>query len=470
MISNMNITLIEPASSDWHVFSDFPLPRLGLPIVSAILKNEGHNTRIFCEDLLPIDWDFVFSSDLVGISTITSTAPRAYKIASTIKERGIPVVIGGPHATFRPEEALTCGHYVIHQEGEETIKELVSALSNGCNLSDIQGLSYIEDGQFRHNPKRQLLKDLDNIPFPDIQAISGYEKMPIIPITTSRGCPFNCSFCSVTPMFGKGYRMKSIESVISEIEWRKPNSIFFYDDNFTASPERTKRFLEELARKDLSPKNWTAQTRIDIAKDKELLTLMKKTNCFFVYVGFESVNPGSLKEYRKGQTIDEIKEGIEALHKAGIRIHGMFVLGSDEDKVKTIRETEEFAKGYKIDTVQFLILTPLPGTKTFDDFDKAGRIFTYDWSLYDGMHCVYEPKNMTPYQLQLGNIKALRKFYSFRSVIKLILKLKFLNALFRYYGRRLSRKWEKKHKETLKRLKAFSIELAKKKERFFKKF
>lgn len=463
----MKITLIEPASPDWHVFSDFPLPRLGLPILSSILKREGHSVTIFCEDLSPIDYEKVYSSDLVGISITTSTAPRGYKIAREFKEMGIPVIFGGPHATFRPEEALTYGHYCIRQEGEETIKELLSALGNGGDFSKINGLSYIEDGKFRHNPDRPLLCDLDTIPFPDIDAIVGNGRMGIFPIQTSRGCPFNCSFCSVTPMFGRIYRTRSIDSVVSEIEYRKQRSIFFYDDNFTFDKDRTKTLLEKILKKGISPKNWTAQVRIDVVKDKELLKLAKMTNCLFFYVGFESVNPGTLKEYKKGQTIEEIKEGIEIIHKFDIRIHGMFVLGSDSDKEETIKETVEFAKRYKIDTVQFLILTPLPGTKTFDDLDKGGRIFTYDWSLYDGMNVVYKPKNMTPYQLQLGNIKALRKFYSLRSIIKLFLKFKFLNAILRYYGRRLRKKWEVKHKKALEKLKLFSQELLKKKRCIF---
>lgn len=459
----MNITLIEPGSPDWHVFSDFPLPRLGLPIISSILKKEGHSVDIFCEDLSEINYKKAYSSDLIGISTITSTAPRAYKIAREFKEMGIPVTIGGPHATFRPEEALTYGHYCVRQEGEETIKELVEALENKGELSNIKGLSYIDDGKFKHNPDRPLLCELDSIPFSDIDGIIGHERMRIFPIQTSRGCPFNCSFCSVTPMFGKKYRMRSIDSVIAEIEYRKQRDIFFYDDNFASDKERTKRLLEKMAQLGISPKSWTAQVRIDVAKDEELLKLAKTTHCLFFYIGFESINPESLKEYKKGQTLGEIKEGIEIIHRFGMRIHGMFVLGSDSDKEETIRETVDFAKRHKIDTVQFLILTPLPGTRTFNELDREGRIFTYDWSLYDGMNVVYQPKNMTPYQLQLGNMKALRKFYSLRSIIKLFLKFKPLNAILRYYGRRIRRKWEAKHKNALKKLKLFSQELLKKK-------
>jgi len=147
----MKITLIEPGSPDWHVFSDFPLPRLGLPIISSILKKEGHSVNIFCENLATIDYKIAYSSDLVGISTTTSTAPRAYKMAREFKEMGIPVVIGGPHATFRPEEALTHSHYCVRGEGEETIKELVSFLSNGGDIRKVKGLSYIIEGKFRHN-------------------------------------------------------------------------------------------------------------------------------------------------------------------------------------------------------------------------------------------------------------------------------------------------------------------------------
>ncbi|MBU2599688.1 B12-binding domain-containing radical SAM protein [bacterium] len=454
------IILIEPKSPDRHIFGQACMPRLGLPILGTILKEKGHEVRIYCQDIKKINYSDVFSADLVGISTTTSTAPEGYLIADKIKAHHskIPVVIGGAHATFLPEEALSHCDYVIRGEGEYVFPELIEALENHCTVRNIKGLSYTEGTVPVHNPGYPKPVSLDHLPIPDFSLVLEREKMTVTPISTSRGCPFHCSFCSVTPMFGKKYRFRNTDLVIEEIKRDKKKRIFFYDDNFTANKTRSKVLLEKMLENNLRPE-WMAQARVDVAKDKDLLKLMQKTNCFIVQIGFESINPLTLKSYNKGQTVEEIEESIMILHQYKIKIHGMFMFGSDDDEIETLKQTVKFAKRLKLDTIQFLTLVPFCGTKVYSDLDAAGRIFTKNWVLYDGHHVVFEPKKMSPFELQIETFKAMKKFYSLWRCLKSFWKGKSFTAMARYWGNRTLKKWGKDHKPLFDQLKLFSRKL-----------
>ncbi len=410
------VVMIEPRSPRFHVFNFVRLPRLGLPILGAILKKRGCDVTIFCEDLAPIDWDKVFRADIVFVSTITYTAPRAYEIAKACKERNIPVVMGGPHPTFLPDDALQHCDYVVRGEGEETVVELLEALSDGGKPYGVKGVSFRDGDQVVHNPPRPLVQDLDSLPFPDLDLIVGKENMSVTPILTSRGCPYNCTFCSVTEMFGHKFRRRSVENVMEELHLLKPRSVFFYDDIFNADAERMANLLESMLREGITP-DWSAQCHTHlILKHKELLPLMRRSGCFALYLGFESINPATLKEYRKRQTVEEIREAIRLLHRHGIMVHGMFVFGADTDDLATFKETVKFALRNRIDTAQFLVLTPVPGTQLFRRLESEGRILTRDWRYYDGHHVVFRPAKMSPVVLQLAAMKAMRAFYSLTAI------------------------------------------------------
>jgi radical SAM superfamily enzyme YgiQ (UPF0313 family) len=434
------VTFVEPKPPGYHVYSGIALPRLGLPLMGAMLRDKGVEVSIYCQDIQELDFDELLSSDLVGISTTTSTAPEGYRIAQRARAAGIPVVIGGSHVTFLPDEALQHADYCVRGEGEYTMSELVDALDSGSGLSHVAGLSYRIGDEIRHNPDRPLVSNLDAIPFPDISLIKGYEKIRIAPVATSRGCPFDCSFCSVTKMFGRGCRKRSIESVIAELEYRSPRNVFFYDDNFTADRERTKQLIESMLSRGITP-DWSAQSRVDVVKDRELLKLMKRSNCYMLYIGLESVNPATLKEYNKGQNIEEIAESIRILHEHGIMTHGMFVFGAENDDVESLRNTLKFALKNSIDTVQFMILTPLPGTPYFKDMERDERLLTRDWTLYDGQHVVYQPGRMSPYELQKETFRAMKRFYSLRECVKMLCGLETFKFAARLNANILSGRW-----------------------------
>ena len=212
------ITLIEPKSPGIHVFSRIPIPRLGLPILGTILARKGFDVKIYVEDLNGIDFDDVLSSDLIGISSITTTATGGYEIAKKANERGIPVILGGVHNTFLPDEGLKYADYIVRGEGEETFEELIDALIDGKDLSEIHGLSFKKDETPVHNPPRNLQDNLNLYPVPDLSLIDGYKKMKVLPVSTSRGCPFNCNFCSVTAINGKNYRFRNHELITEELK------------------------------------------------------------------------------------------------------------------------------------------------------------------------------------------------------------------------------------------------------------
>lgn len=413
----MKIRLIEPNAPSMHIWSMSYFVRLGLPIIGAALVQHGHDVRIYNPQLADIDWDDVHAADFVGLSATTSTAPASYRIADDLRARGIPVVIGGSHVTFVPEEALQHADFVARGEGgEQTMIELAEVVRGERELDSVMGISYLKDGQPVHAPLHERCADLDTLPFPDLSLIKGNERISNMPIMTSWGCPFACNFCSVTAMFGRKYRFRSAESVIAEIKEKRPKKIFFYDDNMAADKKRLKKLLRMMIDEDLVIP-WGAQVRTDVVRDKELLELMKASGADFVALGLESVNQDTLDHFEKSQTVGDIESAVRILHDYGIRSHGMFVLGADDDTEGSVRETVEFALRNRIDTVMLNILTPLPGTPQYDDMRAEGRIVEPDWSFYDAQHVVFRPRLMTPAHLLRETLRANRRFYNTRRVV-----------------------------------------------------
>ncbi|HZO91598.1 MAG TPA: radical SAM protein [Chthonomonadaceae bacterium] len=465
------IVLVEPRAPGYHVYSRVALPRLGLPQLAAIMKQGGYqDITIYCEDMAPIDYDDVCRADFVGISTTTSTALAAYRLGALVKQKNpqAVVVIGGVHVTFMPEEPFNetfcqqwnipfpvCDH-VIQGEAESIILPLMQSYEEGEVPPPILG-TRLRNSFSERIDYHKTVQNIDELPFPDLECIVGKERMHIAPIVTSRGCPFDCTFCSVIEMFSQKMRYRSIDpddprSVISEMrklrdsgKLKKASSLFFYDDNFNAYNKRTKELLENMIRAEVVPNAWTAQVRAtEIVRDRELLELMRRTNCMMLYLGLESVNEATLKEYNKKQSIEQIVEAIKILKEYGIRAHGMFVFGADGDTAETLRYTADFVIKNDISTVQFMILTPLPGTRYFQQLHEQGRIFDYDWSRYDAHHTVYWPKNMSPYELQVETFAAMRRVYSWGRIVRPVFQNNLLTAFFRLYGHNLVKKHDQK--------------------------
>jgi len=439
------LVFVEPKSTHLHIYSRVCIPRLGSVLLGTLMRNQGYDVRVYIEDIEAPDMNEVLSADLVGISAITSTAPQSYRLADKVRAAGGIAVLGGTHTSFLPEEGLEHADFVIRGEGEGAFQELVDAIQRGEGFEKILNLSYWQDGRLVSNPERPKIPNLDVNPIPDYTLISGWKPGGVISVATSRGCPFSCTFCSVPGMYGHAFRTHSIDRVLQELTLHKGNMYtFFADDIFTANKKRVKELLRGMIDRNLTPE-WGAQVRTETVDDPELLQMMRDSNCFNVYVGFESINPRTLKLFQKKQDLAKIERAIERFHAHKIRIHGMFVVGSDEDDVETIDATADFALKHDIDSIQFMILTPIPGSPDWDHLYNRGEkyVISRNWSFYDGHHAVHQPRRMSPYELQMAAIGAMAKFYSWSGIARKLAKRDIYYATIRYWGKKMIRQWWK---------------------------
>lgn len=457
------IVLIETKSPGLHIFSAAKLPRLGIAIIATILNKNGFKVKAYCEDFAAIDYNEVKDADLVGISSITSTSTRSYKLINEIKKINpdVPIIMGGAHPTFMPEEVIENGSdYAVRGEGERTILELIDAIEGKINFEDVKGLSFKKDGNFIHNEDRELIENLDELPYPDWSLLENHEEINYMPIQTSRGCPYNCRFCSVIKVFGRKYRFRSVDSVIAEIkhllkifEGTKAKRIFFYDDNFSANRKRVKSLLNKILDQKIKMPTWFSQDRLDIAEDEELVELMAKAGCMRIMAGIESINPKTLQEYNKGQKVEGIKEAISVLHKHGIGVHGMFVLGGENDDIDSIKKTMSFIIENKIDTVQIMMLIPFPGTEIYNEYKQQGRMIfdgAKDWYLFDGHHVVFQPNLIAPWDLQAKvSIDVMSSIYSYYRALNFIFHRQIEDGLLVIYSNNLQKRWTKINKDFL---------------------
>jgi radical SAM superfamily enzyme YgiQ (UPF0313 family) len=440
------LVFVEPKSTHLHVYSKVCIPRLGSVLLGTIMRAKGYDVRVYIEDIHDLDMAEVLSADLVAISAITSTAPQSYRLADKVRETGAIAVMGGTHTSFLPEEGMQHADFIVRGEGEFAFQELVDAIQRGEGFDRIQNLTYrTADGALAHNAERPKIPNLDVNPIPDYHLIEGWKPGGVISVATSRGCPFSCTFCSVPGMYGHAFRTHSIDRVLQELQSHKGNMYtFFADDIFTANKKRCKELLRGMITRDLTPQ-WGAQVRTETVDDPELLQMMRDSNCFNVYVGFESINPRTLKLFQKKQDLAKIERSIERFHAHKIRIHGMFVVGSDEDDLETLDATATFARKHDIDSIQFMILTPIPGSPDWDTLYAKGDkyVINKNWSFYDGHHCVHQPRRMSPYELQMGAIKAMEKFYSWGGIFQKLGKRDIYYATIRYWGKKMLREWWK---------------------------
>jgi len=388
-----------PEGSIWRHFI-FRFPYLSLTTLAA-LTPEDFEVTIEDENVQEIN--FQDQADLVAISIITPLANRGYTIADRFRELSIPVVIGGFHATWMPEEAGQHADSVVLGEAENVWPRLIEDFKNGAlqkfynaeSRSDLKGLPF---------PRRELLKK---------QAYFFTNTMQI-----SRGCPYRCDFCSVTAFYGNTYRLRPLEEVRREIELLLPekNFIFFVDDNIIGNLAYARDLFSLL--KDYRVK-WLSHASINIGENDDLLKKTADSGCYGLFIGFESLSQNTLQTYHKPfNRVDRYRDIIRKIHDQGIGIEGSFIFGSDDDDPSVFRQVVDFCEESKIDAAVFAILTPYPGTQIFEQYTKENRIFSRNWDLYDMAHVVFRPKRMTVEQLQEGHDWANRHFYSYSSILR----------------------------------------------------
>jgi len=450
-IKPLRVGLVETSSPSTHVYSRTYLPRVGLPTIGAILKTLGYDCELWYQAISPVNEEQLRQYDIVGIGSLSCTIPEAYRLADSLKKNGDTlVVMGGPHVTFMPQEALAHCDYVVIGEGEVSFPALVEAFSRGEPPDAIRGLAYRAPGGDIHYTGPADLVDYANLPSPDFSLSPQLSPGQIPPIiVTSRGCPHDCIFCSVTSVFGRRYRFKSNEQVIAELRPVLHRSVCFGDDNFCAFPRRTKSLLREMIARKAVPFTWSGEMCVGAASDNELLGLMQQTRCRIMYVGIESVNPETLKIYGKAHDLEAIGRCIERLHDHDIGIHGMFVVNVD-DEPESVREMVDYSIANNIDTIQIMSLTPFPGTVSYNEFKD--RLLHRDWGYFDGMHVVAEPSKCSAYEMQRTIMRETKRFYNWKRLAGAYTRGREWRLKYRAGGYILARKWIKENQEYLKSL------------------
>lgn len=411
----MKVKLIAPAKkpewgeSFWDLKTLCQLTRtktggipLALPTLAALTPQDVEVT-ITDENVEPIDYDEPV--DLVGISFLTSLAPRAYEIADEFRVRNIPVVLGGIHASMLPEEAIQHADSVVIGEAEEIWPKLIDGFRLG-ELQKFYRASNFPSLEYSPMPRWGLLKS-DSYCFFSVQ--------------TGRGCPHNCNFCSVTAFNGHKYRHKPIENVIKEIRTlkqidpRKP--IFFADDNILAIPNYAGKLFEALIPFNI---RWECQASINRLGDGSLLELMYQSGCRQIFVGFESVSQKSLDLMNKGKVnkVEEYVERVEKVHSHGIAVCGSFMVGSDADDQTVFKNTIKFIDDTNMAFSMINVLTPAPGTDLYRRLEMEKRLLDKHWWEYDGESVCFKPHLMSAESLERGRNQVLRQIYSYGAFYK----------------------------------------------------
>lgn len=396
----MNIDLIAPVM-DTGGGRGRQITPLGLGVLASLTPDE-HNVKLYDENVS--DYEYKDDVDLVGLSVMTARATRAYQIADEYRKRGVPVVFGGSHPTLVPDESMQHADSIVMGEAELTWPQV---------LEDVQ-----------NNKLQQVYKsprwvDMDEVPIPRRDLISAKATFGATSIQATRGCPFDCNFCTVTKFFGGSYRYRSVDLVIEELEQeiaRGKKSFFFVDDNIIANRRYARQLFERMIPLKIK---WGGQASITAAKDPEVLRLAAESGCMALFVGIESISKETLHNAHKDfNNPDNYEESFKKYHDNGITILAGMIFGFDEDDESTFERTVEFLVKHRIGLANFGVLTPLPGTDVYKNLNAENRIFERDWSKYGASQVTFYPKKMSPERLKEGHIWAKKEFYSLSSLAK----------------------------------------------------
>ena len=341
------------------------------------------------------------AADLVAITAMTAQAPSAYRLADEYRARGIPVVLGGIHPSMCPDEAGEHADAVVLGEADRLWPGLVQDFANGRMKSRYHDPVAVDLAQLVI-PRRDLLDPSGYVAFNSVQ--------------TTRGCPFDCNFCSVTTMSGVKYRFRPKEKVVEEVRSLDGHSVYFVDDNIIGNPKKAKELFRALMP---VQRKWASQVTINFARDKELMRLARESGCQGVFIGFETTSDKSVRDAGKGvNRPKEYLRDIRRIHAAGMKVWGSFIFGFDNDDLDVFAHTLEFVEKAEMEFAQFSLMTPLPGTALYRQFVGEDRLVHRDWEKYDLGSIVFKHPGLTAKRLHFEKNRAYRRFYSIRSMIK----------------------------------------------------
>lgn len=368
-------------------------------LILAALTPEEYEIEIIDENLHQVDFNKNY--DLVAITCCTQQATRAYEISKKFQRKNIKTVLGGIHPTVCSDEASKNADSVVVGECEELWPKL---------------LRDFEAGELKKSYKQTELYDLKKAPLPRYDLIK-YLNYRMFWIQTTRGCPHDCNFCVASNIYGKRFRVKSVEQVVEEIEFIKSvrinPRISFADDNMFVNKNYSKSLLEKILPLNI---RWFAQTDVSVAEDMELLILLKKSGCSILFIGFESLSEDELKKTNKNnwkaKKVKYYEEYIHKIQSMGIGIFGAFMIGFDSDDVGSIKNTCNFIKESKIYAPQISVLTPYPGCALREKLAGQNRILDKDWNYYTGLDVTFKPNKMSEKELQGQLVSSLKSIYN----------------------------------------------------------
>lgn len=420
----MNITLIQPLMKMRPMDTELKTrmsPSLGLLTIAQAVR-EGNEIVILNENV-DDEIDYSKKPDIVGITVTVDTLPRAAQIAAQYRKLGVPVVAGGIQITCCPESAREYFDVLCIGFAEKTWPNIIDDLKNGC-LKSVYSCIHIEP---------------EEILSPAYDMIDHSKYLYTNVISTSRGCPFKCTFCyNSTSNIRNSFVNRRIDDVIADIITLKKRHIMIIDDNFIGNPKWTKEFLERI--KPMKIK-WNAAVSANVVDIPGMLDLMKESGCQGLFIGFESINTDSIKSAEKKQNnIARYEYIISEIHKRGIMINASFVFGLDDDDPTTFQRTLDWIVKNKLETVTSHILTPYPGTIQHAQMTEQNRITITDQSFYTTADVVFTPSKMTAEELKKGYLQIYEDIYSFKNILRRMPKHQrmgylLFNFLYRKYGK-----------------------------------
>ncbi|HVL99688.1 MAG TPA: radical SAM protein [Egibacteraceae bacterium] len=392
------------------------MPPMALLVLAAVARRSGWRVRLVDRNVKGHATESGDERpDLAAITVWTPLAGDAYRIADAYRRRGVPVVLGGVHPSLLPTEALRHADAVVSGEAESVLPTVLADAAAGRLGRLYQGTW----GSMDDTPTVHEWADL-------LRAWPISRYVPLNTLQTTRGCRFNCDFCSVIRINGQASRHRDPDVVVDELRVLKRvgqrvgdfTYVFFLDDDLAADRAYMGELCEAILRSGVRV-TWGTQGSLVVARDEELLDLAARSGMRALFTGFESVSPGSLREAKKQRNRPgEYGELVTRLHRRGIGVEGGFIFGFDHDPPTVFTETAELADRIGVDAAHFSLLTPYPGTHTFARFLAEDRITSFDWSCYDLYHAVITPARMSREQLEQGLWTAYRVFYSGRRSVR----------------------------------------------------
>jgi len=398
----MKLLLIAPEGLEVQGFKGSKhVHHLNLAVVAALATPYFKEIKIIEEEFEPLDLNE--PADLVGITMMTCQAERGYYLADHYRKRGIRTICGGSHATFMTQE---CGEHfdaVVVNEVEMVWDEIVADF-----LADTLKPVYRSD---------QLI-DLKDMPMPRKELFRNNGKFTASEvIQAGRGCPLGCEFCTVTQMYGKKFRTRPVEHVVEEIKRFKSKRLFFVDDNIFLSRSYAYELCEALVPLKVE---WASQGSMElICRDDELLKLAARSGCTGLFVGIETVDQETLNAaHKQFNQVRNYEENIRKIHNAGIMVVGSFIFGFEEDTPESYDKVLDFAVENRLCMVNCGIMTPFPGSVTYDKARRDGKIVDFRWGQYTGTNLVWRHPNMSKAEAEACYDRFRRRFYSWPSIAK----------------------------------------------------